>query len=862
MKNKKYLLTGIITTVILCIIFFIKDIFPFGNNSIIWSDMHEQITALYYHFYDAVRGSKSILVDFTSGGGVNFVGIMAYYILSPFSLILLLFPRELVENAVSIVVMLKIVLSSITCLYFISKYFKKVNTSYQIFLSLLYAFSSYTLSLYIITPWMDLVYLFPILLIGLRKLLDLEDTKTYIIVLTLCLIFSFYVSFMVLIFIIFASLIYLYVYKKENIKKSISRLGVSTVISILISSIVLVPTFLQIGSSQRAGFDLDVILNSRLGPLSDKVSFLFMSGILIASILLLLLNYKKHKKFISFLLPLLILVGLPIIIEPINKMWHFGSYVYFPYRYGFILIFLLIIGASYYLNEVSDNNIKNKLGKYLPVLSLLITIFSMIAIYIKFDTVILEAIENLTLTRDKRALISLFLIFALVVVTTFITFFINKKNNKFTITYIGILTISTVFFNLYFYIGGYDPEGKLSLQYDQMLELSDLKDITGNYYVKEINRDLISNYGMVTGLNTYSNFTSLTDKTNYITMQKLGYDSYWMDTQSIGGNLFTDYILAQKYIISNSEYNNEYYNYKDNKLGINLYEFKEEMPYGYIIKDNVSLEDISNSFEASNLIYQSIVGNGNIFDTYQLFTSGKEDIALYKKDLILEDKIYIEGNKTLYLEIFTGFDNALRVNNYGAFDVYVNGKLLLNKFPNDERNGSISLGTFNDELVDIKIVSLIDTELKSIAVGALDLETFNEFINREKQDTSVEINDNNIRVKTTGKKGDILFLPITYLEGYSSNHEIFRVYDNFLGIRLNEGENNIEIKYIPKGLILGAVLTLIGILLYFVWTKYLCNIEMLWFDSVCYYVYLAMYGTLILVFYVIMFIFFIKSFIF
>ena len=286
------------------------------------------------------------------------------------------------------------------------------------------------------------------------------------------------------------------------------------------------------------------------------------------------------------------------------------------------------------------------------------------------------------------------------------------------------------------------------------------------------------------------------------------------------------------------------------------------MPYGFIIKDNVSLEDISNSFESSNLIYQSIVGNGNIFDTYQLFTSGKEDIALYKKDLILEDKIYIEGNKTLYLEIFTGFDNALRVNNYGAFDVYVNGKLFLSEFPNDERNGSISLGTFNDELVDIKIVSLIDTELKSITVGALDLEIFNEFISREKQDTSVEINDNNIRVKTTAKKGDILFLPITYLEGYSSNHEIFRVYDNFLGIRLNEGENNIEIKYIPKGLILGAVLTLIGILLYFVWTKYLCNIEMLWFDNVCYYAYLAMYGALILVFYVIMFIFFIKSFIF
>lgn len=102
--KKKYLWLSVFILGILSFIYIIKGIFPFGNESIIWSDMHEQITAIYYHFYDAIRGNSSLLVDFTSGGGINFVGILAYYILSPFTLILLLFPRDLVENAVSIVV--------------------------------------------------------------------------------------------------------------------------------------------------------------------------------------------------------------------------------------------------------------------------------------------------------------------------------------------------------------------------------------------------------------------------------------------------------------------------------------------------------------------------------------------------------------------------------------------------------------------------------------------------------------------------------------------------------------------------------------------------------------------------------------
>lgn len=864
MKNRKYLLTGVFVLAILSIIFIIKGIFPFGDNSIIWSDMHEQITAIYYHFYDAIRGNSSIFVDFSSSGGVNFVGIMAYYILSPFTLILLLFPRELVENAVSIVVALKILASSLTCLYFISSYFKNIKTPYQILLSLLYAFSSYTLALYIITPWMDLVYLLPLLLMGLRKLLDLEDTKMYIIVLSVSLICSFYVTFMVLLFIIFSSLIYLYIYKKDNIRKAIFDLGASTLIALLISSVILVPTFLQIFSSQRVGFDFDVIINSKFGPLSDKISFVFGSATLLAFTLMLLFNYKKHKRFSLFIVLNLILLGLPLIVEPINKMLHFGSYVYFPYRYGFLLIFLLVIAAAYYLNNIDVKGFSSfKLKRIVPILAVLLSFLVMFFVFYKFKLNIKEAIDHLTLTRDKKALLSLFLVFVSVFISSLIIIYFNRKNDNITIFMLYILCIGNILFNCYFYIGGYDPDGRLALQYDQMLEMNKIRGVTDNYYIKEVNRDLISNYGMVANINTYSNFTSLTDKTNFLTMQRLGYDSYWMDTESIGGNLFTDIILAQKYIVSKDEIVDSYYKFINTDTGLNYYEFINNMPYGFIVNKNASLVDSKNSFDASNIIYNSITGNGNIFDIYDLFSS--DEPVSYSKDLVLNKKINVVGRERLYLDILSSFDNVDKVNNYKAFNVYVNDKLIFEEVPNDSRNGSLLLGEFNDEEVDVKVVSLKNANIRNITLGVLNLKKIDSFLNNSSllNTINVSFNRNTISVNAQGNEGDILFLPVTYLDGYISNtHEILRVYDNFFGIKLKDGTNNIEIVYIPRGLIIGALLSFIGLVLFFVWTKYLYNVNFDVIYNVVYYIYLFIYVLLIMLFYVLMLLAFIKSFLF
>ena len=70
------------------------------------------------------------------------------------------------------------------------------------------------------------------------------------------------------------------------------------------------------------------------------------------------------------MVPLLTILLLPVFVEPINKMWHLGSYIFYPYRYGCMTILLLIVCAAYYFNNIKEENTDKS------YLSLIISIIS------------------------------------------------------------------------------------------------------------------------------------------------------------------------------------------------------------------------------------------------------------------------------------------------------------------------------------------------------------------------------------------------------------------------------------------------------------------------------------------------------
>ena len=873
-KLKPYLLTGSLVLGILIMIFLFKGIYPFGNNSLIWGDMHDQITAFYYHFYDSIKGNSSLLINFSTSGGINFLGILAYYILSPLSFITLLVSREDIYLVVSVIIAFKILLSSLTCLYAIRTFFKKIPNLLSVLLAIIYAFSGYSIIMYQITPWIDAMYMFPLIIIGLKKVLDLEKPTMYIVTLTLSLYFSFYVTFMVIIFIFLASLIYLLVYKEDKLKrkKAILALGITTIISILLSLVIVIPTYLQISISSRSIFNINTLLNSKMGPITDKLSMFLFGGVMYTGILLLLKNYKKHKKFLTFYIPVLLVMLIPVMIEPINKVWHYGSYAFFPYRAGFITMFLLVFGAAYYFNNyIPIKGVVLKRNKVISVvLTLVISVSTFIIMYVNYYN-FQSTIYSLTISTNHLLLLVLALFTITSIIGSFIIILLNKQLNRFSLILISIISITHIIVNTAIYLGIDEEQDNLMGQYEVLNKISKDYKEDDYYRVKNEVINMTNNSGMIMKFHNLDHFTSLTDGNNQASLKKIGYSSMWVKTFSRGGNLFLDSILANKYLITKDEINSQYYELVKTYDNINFYSLNQNISYGYLISKNDTIFDKGNSFEISNSIYKNITGTDNDlfeiidrFDTKNInITRGVDYDDYYQIDdndrqSYLETNIEIEGNKTVYLEILKGLVYIENYDMYEKFNIYINNKLYKQRAFSEYDNGILNLGIYSNETINIKIELMDDIDLNNISIGIMDNNLYEKFVSDEYVETNIKYNKNTITASVNTDSKKILFLPVNYNEGYTATNngkevEIIKVYDNFIGINLEEGNNDIKLTFIPKGLIPSFIISLITLVLTIILLKtnlYQRILECKVLSNLAYYIYTFIYVALVLVVYI------------
>lgn len=361
-KTIIYGLPPLIVFLLLLLVYSVNNIWPLGIESISYFDMPQAYVPKYFHIYDAMHFDSSLLYDWYTGTGVGLAGNISSFI-SPFNLILYLVPREFILNAMSLLLLVKMSFMAFTAAVFLNNVYKKLDIFFKILLSVMYAFSGYILMFYTNISWLDTAMLFPILLLTFLNLLHKQKPLPFIIAYAATLLSGFYIAYMVTLFLLFTSALYvIFILPKYKKGKSVFLLGISVVTSFLISAGAIIPEYIQMSASSRANGNLNYfkIISKDFTfdgyTFTTKLLMLLGTELFIALIIKLIFARRvKIKEKLFFSLQIFYLL-IPIVFERVNLIWHTGSYAMFPYRFGFILSFVLIWTAAFYLEKYESLN--------------------------------------------------------------------------------------------------------------------------------------------------------------------------------------------------------------------------------------------------------------------------------------------------------------------------------------------------------------------------------------------------------------------------------------------------------------------------------------------------------------------------
>lgn len=172
MKNSQKLLKAIsaftLTSVLLILVYYIGAIYPFGDHALFKWDMELQYIDFFHWWHRVLHGQASMSYSLSKSLGDNAIGLTAYYLSSPFNL--LLYFTDNIPLFVSIATVLKLASASLTVSVFLSYRFCDMKYIWNLLLSVSYGLMGYNLCQASNIMWLDGVIWLPILMLGIWKL--------------------------------------------------------------------------------------------------------------------------------------------------------------------------------------------------------------------------------------------------------------------------------------------------------------------------------------------------------------------------------------------------------------------------------------------------------------------------------------------------------------------------------------------------------------------------------------------------------------------------------------------------------------------------------------------------------------------
>ena len=591
-----------IPVVIMYLIYLAMEIHPFGDGSVLVLDLNAQYVYFYEALHDFVWGDSSLLYSFSRQLGGEFMGIYAYYIASPFSYIVALFPRGMILESLLIVFLIKTGITGFTCGFYLSRITDKdkLNKTNVVIFSCLYALCSYAIVHQSNSMWIDALMWLPILTYAIEQLIKFRKFKLYVIILALIMMSNYYLGYMSC---IYTAIYFFYYYaahsqngehnplgEKTHFAKSLLRMIVYSALAIGISAVIIFTAYysLTFGKNTfsdpswdfKLNFDMMDYLTKFLPGSYDTVRraglpFVYCGVLVLFMLPVYFISGKRttREKAMSGLM--IVLFSLFFMINIIDLLWHgMQAPNWLNYRYSFMLSFLLVVMAYKGFCDVDSVSSKVHMAT-----AGFITLFLVIAqkytfkSYNKEQGAPLDAIQTIAFT--------LICVGAYLIILSIYKKSFEKRQS------IGILLTIVVCLELFANglsnVVGFDKDVIYS-SYSSYHSFIDkfrptvdyvLDSDTSFYRMEKINHRR-TNDNMALNIRGLSNSSSTLNRETVTFLANLGYASAAHKSIYKGGNIVNDSLLGLRYFVAaNDEFDEALYPYHNNATSIQKHDFRQ-----------------------------------------------------------------------------------------------------------------------------------------------------------------------------------------------------------------------------------------------------------------------------------------------
>ena len=378
--NRYVFMAFFLPVCILVFVFALTGIYPFGSQQLAIIDMYHQYIPFLSELQCRLQGGGSLFYSWNSGGGCNFWCLLSYYGASPLNLLLVFFPKSLIVEAVSVILLIKIGLSGSFMYIYLKNVYNPVELLADrkaglktVLFSSMYALSSFTIGYYWCIMWLDAVMLLPLLMLGLNRLIKDGRMALYTVTLAIIVFSNYYIAIMVCIFVLVYYPVYYFITVRNRGAKAclfttLKAVGAS-LLGIAMSAVMLLPTYISMQNAYyfsssmpeewKLYYDaLDVI--NQLFPVAHLT---YLDGLpnlccgFLVTVMLACYFMSREIPYREKALngAFLVLMYLSLNVNKLDFVWHGMHFPnQLPHRFSFVICFVLVAMGYRAFNRLHD----------------------------------------------------------------------------------------------------------------------------------------------------------------------------------------------------------------------------------------------------------------------------------------------------------------------------------------------------------------------------------------------------------------------------------------------------------------------------------------------------------------------------